>query len=166
MVTVMVIAKVPEPGRAKTRLEADLGPDAATDVAWACLLDTLDVVSEVPGIRRLLVLDGARGPWIPRGFRIVAQRGESLGDRLAAAFGEAAGPALVIAMDTPQVTAELLSAAAQALSETDAVIGGAEDGGYWLIGLRRLTDYVGVFRDIVMSEPTTGAQQRDRSLRE
>ena len=68
-------------------------------------------------------------------------------------------------MDTPQVTPALLDLAGAALDEpdTDAVLGPAEDGGWWAIGLRRADPEV--FRGVLMSQPDTGARQMAR-LRE
>ena len=63
-------------------------------------------------------------------------------------------------MDTPQVTPELLDAGLAALEHADAAFGAALDGGYWGIGLRRPDPEA--FRDVPMSEPTTGAFQRAR----
>ena len=105
------------PGFAKTRLIPDLGPDGAAAVAAASLADTLWAVAETPASRRILVLDGdADGAdWLPRldgrGFEIIPQRGGGLGERLAGAFADSgAAPALLVGMDTPQVTASLLEA--------------------------------------------------------
>ena len=57
------------------------------------------------GARRVIVLDGAPGAWLPPGFEVVPQRGDGLGERLAAAFADCGGPAFLVAMDTPQLTA-------------------------------------------------------------
>ena len=99
----------------------------------------------------MLVLDGASGPWLPRDFEVVPQRGDGLAARLAAAFQAAGGPAFLVGMDTPQVTPELLDAGLAALEHADAAFGAALDGGYWGIGLRRPDP--DAFRDVPMSEP-------------
>lgn len=164
----LVIAKAPVPGRVKTRLTPPCTPEQAARLASAALEDTLDAVrTAAAGRRCVLVLDGAPadlpgGP-APAGFEIVAQRGDGLAERLAAAFSDAAGgPALLVGMDTPQLTPGLLEAGLAALEGegTDAVLGPATDGGYWTIGLRTADPCV--FADVPMSEPTTGAAQRDR----
>lgn len=49
-------------------------------MAWACLLDTLDVVASATATRKVLVLEGEPGPWIPACFDVAAQRGDGLGD--------------------------------------------------------------------------------------
>ncbi len=157
----MVIAKTPEVGRVKTRLCPPLSLVQACDVAWACLLDTLDTAALVPAARHVLVLDGEPGPWIPGIFEVIPQRGNGLAQRLAAAFSDVADAGIVVAMDTPQVTLEQLSVGLRAIAGgADAVLGLAEDGGYWVIGLRRGVDVTAVFDNVPMSTSKTGVAQR------
>ena len=86
---------------------------------------------------RAIVLDGAPGGWTGD-EQVIAQRGGGLDERLAAAFEDfGGGPALIVGMDTPQLTGALLADALAALDDYDAVLGPATDGGYWGIGLRR-----------------------------
>lgn len=163
----MIIAKTPEPGRVKTRLSPPLTPDGACEVAWACLLDTLAVAANVPAQRHVLVLDGTPGPWIPPGFDVIAQRGDGLAGRLAAAFQDVFSSGstfgLVIAMDTPQLETSVLHEALDTLARRGvAVLGPAADGGFWAIGLQDDLDPVSVFADIPMSTPQTGAFQERR----
>jgi uncharacterized protein len=159
---VMCIAKTPQPGRSKTRLCPPLSPQEASEVAWASLLDSLDAVAAVPAARHVLVLDGDEGPWIPPCFEVIPQRGLGLAERLAAAFTDVDADAVVIAMDTPQVTGDMLASALAVLDRGDSVFGPAADGGYWLIGLRRHVSPIAVFHDIPMSQATTGASQLAR----
>ena len=111
------------------------------------------------------MLDGAPGEWLPPGFEVVPQRQGGLADRLAGAFAAHDEPALLIGMDTPQVGPELLSAglAALELAGTDAVLGPAEDGGFWAIGLR--APRPDAFEGVPMSRADTGARQRARLRR-
>jgi uncharacterized protein len=157
----MVIAKTPVIGRVKTRLCPPLSLDQACDVAWACLLDTLDTAASVPAARHVLVLDGEPGPWIPGIFEVIPQRGSGLAERLAAAFSDVADAGIVVAMDTPQVTQEQLCVGLRAIADgADAVLGLADDGGYWVIGLRCGVDVTAVFENVPMSTSQTGAAQR------
>jgi rSAM/selenodomain-associated transferase 1 len=134
-VTVIVIAKAPQPGRSKTRLSPPLTLEAAAALAEASLRDTLACVARVP-VRRVAALEGDPGPWLPDGFEVVPQRGVGLDERLAAAFEDVGGPAVLIGMDTPQLRPALLRRALTELERADAVLGPALDGGYWAIGLR------------------------------
>ena len=157
----LVIAKAPVPGRVKTRLTPPCTPEQAARIAAAAIADTLAAVAAVQReARRIVVLDGEPGPWIPDGFDVIAQRGDGLAERLAAAFADARGPAFLVGMDTPQVTPELLAAGLDAVRDGDAAFGAALDGGYWGIGLREPD--ARVFADVPMSEDNTGAVQRAR----
>jgi hypothetical protein len=155
--TLLVIAKQPVPGRVKTRLVPPCTHEQAAALAEAALADTLHTVLTVPARRRVLVLDGRPGPWLPPGFDIVPQCGGSLDERLAAAFAAVRGPALLIGMDTPQVTPGLLAVDWEA---ADAVFGPADDGGFWALGLRAPDP--ALLRGVPMSTPDTGAVQRGR----
>jgi hypothetical protein len=158
----MVIAKEPRPGWAKTRLTPPCTPAEAATLAEAALLDTLEVVGNTPAARRVLVFDGDPGRFRRAGLEVILQRGACLAERLAAAFEDVAGPALLVGMDTPQLTPSLLSDGMRALSTSavDAVLGPAEDGGYWSVGLKQ--DDGSAFAGIPMSRPSTCAAQRDR----
>jgi uncharacterized protein len=157
--TLIVIAKQPVPGRVKTRLVPPCTHEQAAALAEAALADTLHTVLMAPALRRVLVLAGKPGPWLPAGFDIVPQCGGPLDERLADAFAGASGPALLIGMDTPQVTPGLLMVDWQA---TDAVFGPADDGGFWALGLR--VPDPALLRGVPMSTPDTGAIQRARLL--
>lgn len=136
---VLVLAKEPLPGRVKTRLCPPCSPEQAASVARAALADTLRAVAavNVRVSRRILVLDGRPGSWVPNGVEVIPQRGGGLTDRLAAAFEDAGGPGLLVGMDTPQVTPALLRRGLDRLRVpgTGAVLGPASDGGWWSIGL-------------------------------
>jgi uncharacterized protein len=156
----IVIAKDPQPGRSKTRLCPPCLPAQAADLAEAALRDTLEVVRLVPVCRHVLALDGDATRWRGYGFEILAQRGAGLDERLEHAFGDVGGPALLVGMDTPQLTVELLCDGLEALNGHAAVLGPACDGGYWSVGMRTLTP--GAFRGVAMSAEDTLAQQRKR----
>ncbi|MEO6882271.1 MAG: DUF2064 domain-containing protein [Mycobacteriaceae bacterium] len=166
--TLLVVAKAPVPGLAKTRLTSVLTPTEAAEVAAAALLDTLDAVAGVPGVRRVVALTGdlgaaARAPEIRRvlaGFTVIGQRGGSLGERLAAAHADAGpGPVLQIGMDTPQVGATLLADTAARLAgpDVDAVLGPAADGGWWGLGVVDPT-LAAVLVGVPTSQPDTGVR--------
>ncbi|MBA3420860.1 MAG: TIGR04282 family arsenosugar biosynthesis glycosyltransferase [Thermoleophilaceae bacterium] len=159
----IVIAKAPVPGRSKTRLCPPCTPQQAADLAEAALIDTLSAVAAVPGgRRRLLVLEGSPGDWVPEGFEVHAQRSGGLDDRLAGAFAAAGTPAFLVGMDTPQLEPRHVERGVAELERpgVDAALGRAPDGGYWAIGLRRPDERV--FQGVPMSTADTGAVQRRR----
>ncbi|WP_424216127.1 TIGR04282 family arsenosugar biosynthesis glycosyltransferase (plasmid) [Streptomyces sp. BI20] len=159
MSTLLVIAKAPVAGRVKTRLIGGFSAREAAALALASLRDTLAAVLATPARRRVLVLDGAPGPWVPAGIEVAPQVAGGLDERLAAAFALAGGPALLIGMDTPQVTPELLAAGLD-FDGADARFGPAEDGGFWALGLADPDP--ALLLGVPMSVPRTGAVQRRR----
>jgi rSAM/selenodomain-associated transferase 1 len=154
----IVIAKAPVAGRVKTRLCPPCTPEQAADLARASLQDTLHAAARSSAGRRIVVLDGAPGPWLPSGFEVIPQRGDGLEERLAAAFGDVGEAAFLVGMDTPQLTPELLDAGLAAVTSGDSAFGAALDGGYWGLGLR--TPDAAVFAGVPMSSSRTGVVQR------
>jgi rSAM/selenodomain-associated transferase 1 len=154
----IVIAKAPVAGRVKTRLCPPCTPEQAADLARASLQDTLHAAARSSAGRRIVVLDGEPGPWLPSGFEVIPQRGDGLEERLAAAFGDVGEAAFLVGMDTPQLTPELLDAGLAAVTSGDSAFGAALDGGYWGLGLR--TPDAAVFAGVPMSSSRTGVVQR------
>lgn len=147
---VLVLAKAPVAGRAKTRLSPPATPRGAARIAAAALLDTLDAAAAVPGARVLVALEGdladaERGDEIAAALAphaVVRQRGDALGERIEAVHADAAdlfpGAATVqVGMDTPQLDATRLDRALRTV-ESGAVagLGIAHDGGWWALALR------------------------------
>ena len=109
----------------------------------------------------MLVLDGEPGGWLPAGWEVVAQRGDGLAERLAAAFADVGGPAFLVGMDTPQADAGAARAPGSPRSAARTPCSApAHDGGYWAIGLR--APDAAVFAGVPMSRADTGAVQRAR----
>ena len=165
----LVVAKAPVPGREKTRLGADIGAEAASRIAAAALLDTLAACTEAFGADHcLLALSGDLGDAVHttelrealEGWEIYPQRGEGFAARLAHAHRDAGRGRLVqVGMDTPQVTADLLGQVAAELDGHEAVLGPAEDGGWWVLGLRD-PRHAGVLAEVEMSTGDTGRRTR------
>jgi hypothetical protein len=165
LTVLLVIAKAPVVGRSKTRLCPPCSFEEAARLAEAALADTLTAVAATRAARRVLVLDGEPGPWLPPCFDVISQRGQGLDDRLAAAFEDVGGSAFLIGMDTPQVTPALLERSMARLRHpgVDAVLGRSDDGGYWGIGLREPDPDILI--GVPMSRPDTCAAQRHRLRR-
>lgn len=159
-IALLVIAKDPQPGRAKTRLCPPCRPEQAARLAAAALGDTLDVIAATPAARKVLVLEGDPGRWRRPGLEIVPQRGDGLDQRLGHAFADVGCPALLVGMDTPQLTRGLLTDGLARLETFDAVLGPAYDGGYWSVGLRSFD--ARAFAGVPMSTRQTMLRQRER----
>ncbi|MBD8607085.1 DUF2064 domain-containing protein [Aeromicrobium sp. CFBP 8757] len=168
--TLLVVAKAPVPGLAKTRVAQTVGDDVAAELAAAALLDTLATASAV-GWPVVVAMTGdlsqaARAEEIAAALeplRVVPQRGEGLAERLAHAHADAAatsedGTGIVqVGMDTPQLLVADYLDAGRMVELGSIVVGPATDGGWWLLGLpdpslaERLVD-------VEMSADDTGAK--------
>jgi uncharacterized protein len=166
--SVLVVAKAPVPGLAKTRLSPAVSPEQAADIAAASLLDTLDAVLATPGAVPVVAMTGdltaaKRSEEIRcllRRVLLVPQRGDDFATRLVNAHADAAHlnaglSVLQIGMDTPQVTAELLDECVGSLRHVDGALGMAADGGWWALGLRD-GRRAGALRAVPMSRDDTG----------
>jgi len=167
LTAVLVLAKAPVPGEAKTRLAAAVGDAVAADLAAAALLDTLRAASGT-GATTLVALTGdlaraARRAQVQAALVdavVFDQRGDGLGERLAAAHADAhardGGPVFQVGMDTPQLTPAVLHEALAAARRHDAVLGHAADGGWWGLAVARPA-LARVLVDVPMSTDETGA---------
>lgn len=171
-VALLVVAKAPVAGQAKTRLTPPLSPTAAADVAAAALLDTLTAVAHCPVERRVVAMTGnlaqaQRGNELRTAlarFEVIEQCGANFAQRLANAHRECAEltdlPVLQIGMDTPQADTVLLRRCAETLmAHGGAILGTASDGGWWALGI---SDPVtaAVLADVPMSTAHTGEATR------
>jgi len=152
----LVLAKVPISGRVKTRLCPPCTPDQAAAIAEAALADTLDAVRAADVPRRVIAFDQES---TVDGFDVIQQHGDGLAERIAHAFADTSAqsiePIVQIGMDTPQVTASLLEDAVRLLTTADAVLGSAEDGGWWALGLRNAA-HAALLLPVPMSTSDTG----------
>jgi rSAM/selenodomain-associated transferase 1 len=157
----LVFAKTPKPGRVKTRLVDAVSAEVAAALHEACIADTLRLVLKMRGcdvflfaasgtsyFRRLAKKQksGAR-------VRVLPQRGADLGARMENAFRKCFSmgyrKVVVIGTDTPWMGAERVRRAFAELKANDVVIGPAEDGGYYLLGMRKMV--AEIFRGIPWS---------------
>ena len=161
----LVVAKAPVAGQAKTRLARHVGAEVAAELAAASLLDTLRACSDAAGEASCHAaltgdLDAAvRGDEVRRalsGWTVHPQRGDGFAARLANAHLDLPGdrPVVQVGMDTPQVRPEQLTAAGALTDEHEAVLGPALDGGWWVLALRD-PGTAGPLASVAMSTPTT-----------
>lgn len=147
-----VFARVPAPGRAKTRLIPLLGPRGASEFHSALVLDTLRKTDALgAGVSRYIFFDGGRLPVAWRGCTPVRQRGAHLGERLENAFRRLLRghpQVVVIGTDSPLLRPGVLRQAFRELRICDSVLGPCPDGGYYLLGLRRSGLGAGLFRGV------------------
>ena len=143
------MVKEPHPGRVKTRLGRDLGMVGA---AWWFRHQTGALLRRLRDPRWDLVLavspdvEGLVSRVWPGDLPRFAQGRGDLGDRMSAAMDAMpAGPVCLIGADIPGVTRSHVARAFAALGSAEAVFGPAPDGGYWLVGLKRMRRHAGLF---------------------
>lgn len=151
----LVFLRPPRIGKVKTRLAATLGDAAALRIYQFLLDHALRTASAIDAQTWLFLSEqdpfqASEPSWR---FQVAHQLGGSLGDRMADAFSRTfergAVHAVLIGTDVPELTADILDEAFHALEDCDMVIGPAEDGGYYLLGLKQC--YVQLFEGIPWS---------------
>jgi hypothetical protein len=139
--TLIVFAKEPGAGRVKTRLGRDIGPVEAAWWARHQLRALLRRVSRDPRWRTVLAVSpdtAGASRALPKGPPRIAQGRGDLGARMARALAAPPpGPVVLVGADIPGIRSGHVARAFALLGRHEAVLGPAEDGGYWLIGLRR-----------------------------
>jgi rSAM/selenodomain-associated transferase 1 len=163
---IVIFAKAPVAGKAKTRLIPALGAEGAARLAREMLSDTVTeaIASglEVELCATPAPLDSEWEPFLPD-ISCTDQGEGDLGERLARAAArviEAGENILLIGTDCPELGRERLKAAAEALERSDAVLYPVEDGGYALLGLRRFN--ASIFSGIAWSTASVAAETRAR----
>ena len=159
----IVVAKRPEPGRTKTRLSPPLTPQLASQLYECFLLDTLEKMRQVKGTQKVIAYVGDLEYFqrIAPDFQLIQQEGADLGARLDHALTSYLflGYQRVVIMDSdsPTLPATYLAQSFIGLSDgADVVLGPCEDGGYYLIGIKKPAPRL--LREVQMSTPTVAAE--------
>ncbi|MBI3760545.1 MAG: TIGR04282 family arsenosugar biosynthesis glycosyltransferase [Chloroflexi bacterium] len=164
------MAKVPRAGTTKTRLCPPLTPEQAADLYGALLEDTLDFVAGLPGIQPAIAVTPPEDAAYFRNRALDGMRlypveagdvGEALDRSLTTALAEGHPKALAIHSDGPTFSPKVIAEAIEALEARDVVIGPCDDGGYYLIGLKRACEPL--FRGIEWSTSRVTGQTLERA---
>ncbi|RAK69739.1 TIGR04282 family arsenosugar biosynthesis glycosyltransferase [Hymenobacter edaphi] len=138
----LIFARYPELGKVKTRLAAGLGDEPALDIYRQLLDLTHAAVAPLPATRTLWLAAAPppeAAPLWPGTRQQLQPAAADLGQRMAhafaAAFAEGARRTVVIGTDCPGLRTDLLATAFRHLHSHDVVLGPADDGGYYLLGL-------------------------------
>lgn len=168
---VMILAKVPELGKCKTRLAATIGDEKALTVYVELLQHTYRIADKAAADKVVFFTGPAHEFDMLDYYRFDKrmQEGDSLGERMAHCFRYAflAGyeRALIMGSDCHQLDEEIVTEAVEALDANDFVIGPAEDGGYYLIGMKQMHEEIfqdkkwstaDVFLDTLIDMKATG----------
>jgi hypothetical protein len=165
-----IMAKAPRAGMVKTRLAPVLGFEGSAAINVCFLRDTARNIAEVAREGKAAGLvcytpvgdEAAFEGLLAEGFAMIAQRGDGFGERLLAAaediLGCGFGAVCLIDSDSPTMPQEALRMAVEELArEGDRVVlGGSEDGGYYLIGLKRA--HAEAFADVTWSTASVYAE--------
>lgn len=157
------MAKAPRVGRVKTRLSPPLTAEQAVELSVCFLRDTVENIARVAGAEGLVSYtpvgdEGLFEGLLSEGFALVAQRGDGFGERLLGAAEDILacgfGSVCLIDSDSPTVPRAAYEQAVAELARPGdrVVIGPAEDGGYYLIGMKRA--HAAVFENIAWSMAT------------
>lgn len=158
----VIVAKSPRAGQVKRRLGASLGPAAACQIYRACLAHTLRRLGNSPRWHMTLAVtpdtDVTARYWpIVAGSRRIARLGQGAGDlghRMQRLFARLPpGPAILVGTDIAGLRPAHIAHAFRLLGANDAVLGPAQDGGFWLIGLKRSPRLLAPFSGVRWSGP-------------
>jgi rSAM/selenodomain-associated transferase 2/rSAM/selenodomain-associated transferase 1 len=142
-----VFIRLPRQGKVKTRLAASIGTKLATDFYKFCAEIILKEISKNSGhIRRYIFFADKNDrrevrKWLGAGYYYVVQVGGNLGEKLENALqtmlSHGARKALIVGSDIPDITDDIILKAERLLDDNDLVLGPSQDGGYYLIGLKK-----------------------------
>jgi len=154
----IIFIKNPEIGKVKTRLAKTIGNQKALEV-YQLLQERTKKVSLGVNARRFLFYSNSiaqNDGWIEQEFEKLLQADGNLGERMIdafrAAFAAGMEKAIIIGSDCFDITPELIELAYQKLNNADVVIGPANDGGYYLIGMKKMQQ--DIFQNIEWSTET------------
>ena len=166
----VIMAKQPVPGRTKTRLCPPLSPLDAAQLSEALLSDTIALVSRLQGVRLAVAVTPAAAVAafrlrVPHDAVLLPVEGPDIGACLSQAteclFAEGYSRVMAIGSDGPTLPSAYLERAAELLDHHDVVVGPSEDGGYYLVGLRRPAP--GLFEGIAWSTSRVVSQTEGRA---
>jgi uncharacterized protein len=164
----IVMAKDPVMGRVKTRLARDIGQAGAIRFFRATAAAVIGRLARDPRFETIIsVAPDARvmTRGLPSGVRRQPQGHGDLGARMQRIFDQAPpGPVIIVGTDIPGIRADHIARAFQQLGRHDAVFGAADDGGYWLVGLKRNPRMLRPFANVRWSTAETLADT-ERNLR-
>ena len=149
----VLFTRYPVPGEAKTRLIPMLGAKGAADLHRTLTERTVAMLMAAAGsfeVHGTGAPVGAFRDWLGKGLTIIPQAEDGLGERLLAALDPA--PCIFFGADTPDLSPEIIAQAIAALDNYDGAIGPADDGGYYLIGMR--APLPALFTDMAWSTET------------
>lgn len=172
--SLIIFTRYPEQGKTKTRLIPAIGAEKAADLQRQMTEHTLKTVaglSEQLNLKISIYFNGGNlnlmQQWLGDQYHYQLQSDGDLGDKMYFAlkdsFSKDSQRVVIIGIDCPSLSVDILNQAFTSLSNHDMVIGGADDGGYYLLGLRKLEktllENINWGTNTVFSQTMTIAQQ-------
>jgi rSAM/selenodomain-associated transferase 1 len=164
----IMFVKAPRPGEVKTRIAESIGAQAACDAYLALVEVLIGNLRTLSNVQVRYTPDDALleiPQWVQPTWKSAPQGHGDLGQRLAKAFDDAfsagAERVVTIGSDCPEITQQDIESAWAALDDHDVVLGPAEDGGYWLIGLR--SPQRALFENVAWSSTTVFEETLSRA---
>lgn len=156
MNTLIIFLKYPEAGKVKTRLAKDIGAEKAARIYSNMAKQIVDKVSNSGNYNTVIYYDPPEkkneiAKWLEgKGFHFSQQTGDTLGRRISSAFSEVfdqgAERAVIIGTDCIDITPDIINQTLDLLNLNDLILGPADDGGYYLLGLKKYIP--GIFEKI------------------
>ncbi|MGH6610184.1 MAG: TIGR04282 family arsenosugar biosynthesis glycosyltransferase [Burkholderiaceae bacterium] len=167
----LIAAKQPERGKVKTRIASVLGDDQAAELCRCALHDVLSMAASIRNVKHALTYapptEEARRYFerIAPAFELLPQQGATLGERLSGAVAhlmQRYRPLVLIGSDSPDLSPAFIERTFALLrDEADVVLGPADDGGYYLLGLA--LPQPALFEEISWSTEAVAQQTRQRA---
>ena len=157
----IIFAREPKKGQVKTRLAQAVSQEKALDLYKAFLKDTLTLAKKVRSVRKILAYDSNNScPYLKKvgtGLYFHHQKGETLGARMIEAINFcksnfSSAQTVIVGTDSPHLPLSFIKQSFGALKKADVVLGPSEDGGFYLIGMRKIEPKI--FRGVIWSSPS------------
>lgn len=140
--------RAPLPGKVKTRLAKTIGDEKAAEFYRLCTQTTIAEIGQLHSdVEKYIFFDESAAVYqvnclVAPGFKVAIQEGQSLGQRLSNTFKRVlengAQKVAIVASDVPDLSSGIVREAISSLDDSDVVIGPCYDGGYYLIGMKKL----------------------------
>ena len=155
---IIIFVRNPELGKVKTRLATTVGDESALDIYKGLLLHSMQVADKISADKFVFYHKQieTNDIWNKKGFLKKLQSGSNLGEKMKNAFSavfiEGYHKVIIIGSDCLQLNTTIVKEAFACLDQDDTVIGPAKDGGYYLLGMKKMLPFL--FENKVWSTAT------------
>ena len=167
--SIIIFLRYPKEGKVKTRLASSIGYTKATKIYKTIAEHTVDEIKQIQNCNKYIFYSvedekDLIKQWLGKRFFYSHQEGTELGERMknafAKVFGHGAENVIIVGTDIPELSSAEITKAIKDLEKFDAVIGPSEDGGYYLLGMKKFNQKL--FEDIEYSTDKVFDETIDR----